>query len=191
MWGYVEKCKWIYFRKKKYCRWSHTDKKKKTIFVVGVYLCDEDICRCFCGECFVVYSSCHIFMTSKPWRIMWRFIISFCKVYNQTVMIPGSLFSPCLQKRFWICFHIMGLCILLKICWIKISKLRGLSFLFFCPNERLHEARLFLILVQLNAFAGALVESLTLLAARSTVVEINRTKGTETKRSWTFNLNAI
>lgn len=50
----------------KYCRWSHTDKKKdEFIFVFNVYLCDDDICGCFCEECFVVYSLCHTFMTSN------------------------------------------------------------------------------------------------------------------------------
>lgn len=53
----------------KYCRWSHTDEKKDDfIFVFNVYLCDYDICRCFCGECFVVYSLCHTFMNSKNGR---------------------------------------------------------------------------------------------------------------------------
>lgn len=73
----------------KYCRWSHTDKKKdEFIFVFNVYLCDDDICRCFCGECFVVYSLCHTFMTSKKKKTngchhvaFYHLSISFCKVY--------------------------------------------------------------------------------------------------------------
>lgn len=69
--------------------------------------------------------------------LMWHFIIciSFCKVYILImVMILSLAFSSlsvsvCHSRNsVWICFHIMDLCILLKICWIKISKLNVLFF---------------------------------------------------------------
>ena len=55
----------------KYCRWSHTDKKKEKkkdefIFVFSMYICVMmTFADVFVGSVSVVYSPCHTFMTSK------------------------------------------------------------------------------------------------------------------------------
>lgn len=70
----------------KYCRWSHTDKKKEkkkrmSLFLsFSMYICVMmTIADVFVGSVFVVYSPCHTFMTSKKKNIdaiTWHFIIS-------------------------------------------------------------------------------------------------------------------
>lgn len=64
MWGNVEKCKWIYFRENSVSGAAQT-KKRMSLYFSSLYICDNDTCRWFCGECFVVYSPWHKFMTSK------------------------------------------------------------------------------------------------------------------------------
>lgn len=128
----------------KYCRWSHTDKKKdEFIFVFNVYLCDDDICGCFCEECFVVYSLCHTFMTSNNGCHHVAFYhLSHSVKFTFKIMVMilswavSSLSVSVCRNSVWICFQIMDLCILLKICWIKISKLKGFCFHFFIINLR-------------------------------------------------------
>lgn len=78
----------------KYCRWSHTDKKKEkkkrmSLFLsFSMYICVMmTIADVFVGSVFVVYSPCHTFMTSKKKKhrchhvAFYHLSISFCKVY--------------------------------------------------------------------------------------------------------------
>lgn len=132
----------------KYCRWSHTDKKKKK---GQVYFCLQCISVWWWHlQMFLWGVFCRLFtmshLTSKNGRhhvALYHLSISFCKVYILIMVMILSLavsslsVSVCHSRHsVWICFHIMDLCILLKICWIKISKLKVFCFRFFIENWR-------------------------------------------------------
>lgn len=138
----------------KCCRWSHTDlkrkkqtkKKKDELFLSSVYIC---VIMTF-ADVFVgsvsSFIHCHTFMTSKYRCLHVAFYhLFFCKVYILiTVMIlslaVSSLPVSVCHGRYsvWICFHIMDLCILLKIWWIKNKQIKR-GFLFCFPQIKMKE----------------------------------------------------